>query len=137
MQHRVCKAWAIAAALILLAGCGSGHLAVSGRVTYKGKPVENGTIALEPEDRKGPTREQPIVQGEYRFAGANTVPAGPKLVRIQAFGPTGKKTSAAPGSSQMVDVIGPLLPEEYNAKSKLRINLEASNASKLDFNLPQ
>ncbi|MFO0866026.1 MAG: hypothetical protein U0744_15485 [Gemmataceae bacterium] len=123
-------------AAFLLAGCGTNDLEVVGKVTYKGKPVESGTIAFEPEDRNGPTREQPIAKGEFRFAGIHAVSAGPKIVRIQAFGPTGKKTPASPGSTQMVDFYGPLIPEEFNTKSKLRTTLDASNAPKMNFDLP-
>ena len=75
-----------------IVGCSS-DLEVSGRVTFNGKPVESGTITFEPEDRSGPTKSEVVTNGAYRLAGVKRVTPGAKTVRIQAFGPTGRKVS--------------------------------------------
>ena len=115
--------WVLGA--LVLTGCsGESLVEVHGKVTYDGKPVESGTINFEPEDRSGPSQGVAITNGEYRFAGPNRIEPGAKLVRIHAFGPSGKKTSAAPGSSTMVDAMHQYIPSRYNTASELKCNVE-------------
>lgn len=125
----------LAACLLGLAGCGDGTAEVRGKVTFNGKPVENGTIVFESEDRNGPTHGVPITNGAYQMAGPNRVPAGAKLVRIQAFGPSGRKVSAAPGSTAMVDEFKPLIPAKYDSASTLKVTVEAGKENTHDFEL--
>jgi hypothetical protein len=81
-MRRSFAATLFAAALLLLAGCGSSTTtSASGRVTYQTKPVENGAISFLPADGHGPTAGAPIVDGQYEIP--NLVP-GKKIVQIVA-----------------------------------------------------
>lgn len=72
------------AVLVVSAGCGRSieTASISGRVTFDGQPVANGTIAFLPVDGKGPTAGAVIANGAYAVA---KLTPGPKLVRIEAF----------------------------------------------------
>ena len=70
--------------MLALVGCGDGLMEVRGKVTYNGKPVENGVINFEREDKSGPTRGGPITNREYRLTGTNRMSPGPKVARIMA-----------------------------------------------------
>ena len=131
--HDAGRLLALGALVLVLAGCGDGLVEVRGKVTYNGKPVENGTITFEPEDRSGPSRGQAIEAGAYHLTGPNRLTPGPKTVRIQGFGPTGRKVSTAPGSKQMVDEMGQYIPAKYNDKSTLKATVE--DGKPLDFDL--
>jgi hypothetical protein len=54
----------MAALLAVAGGCGSDNglnlARVSGRVTYKGEPIKNGTIIFQPDESKGTTGPQAI-----------------------------------------------------------------------------
>ena len=133
--------WRILKLLILVAclplvGCGGdGAVKVQGSVSFDGKPIQNGSITFEPEDRKGPSQGQAIANGSYTLDGPNKVPPGTKVVRIEAFGPSGKKTSIAPGSTQMVDAMHQYVPEKYNLKSELKKTVEPGKDNVIDFDL--
>jgi len=118
-----------------LVGCGDGTLEVRGKVTFDGKAVESGTITFEPEDRNGPSRGGPITKGEYRVTAQDKMTPGAKVVRIQSFGPSGKKVSAAPGSTTMVDEFKQHIPAQYNTNSTLKATVEAGKENVFDFDL--
>lgn len=125
----------LGACLVALVGCGDGAVDVRGTVTYKGKPVESGAIVFEPEDRNGPTKGAAITNGEYHLSGPNQVTPGVKIVRIQAFGPSGRKISAAPGSTKMVDEIKQYIPTKYNTDSEVKVTVESGKENKFDFDV--
>ena len=124
-----------ACVLLALAGCGGGLTEVRGKVAFKGKPVESGTISFEPADGKGPTAGGPIANGEYHLAGQNSLSSGAKVVRIQAFGPSGRKIPSAPGSKDLVDEIKQLIPAKYNFRSGLKETVQPGKVNAIDFAL--
>jgi hypothetical protein len=64
----------------LAAGCGGANTgAVSGTVTYKGKPVENGVVTFWGADNRAAF--SPLENGTYRIADA---PVGPVKITVQA-----------------------------------------------------
>jgi hypothetical protein len=128
---RICILSAILG-LPLFAGCGRDKLLeISGAVTYEGQPVQKGTIAfLSPED-KGPTAATVIVAGKYSVK----VPPGPRIVRIEGFKVLGQQLLHPNNpSSPKVDVLEPIIPAEYNEKSKLKAEI-SGNARVFDFHL--
>jgi hypothetical protein len=125
----------LGACLLALVGCGGGAAEVRGKVSFNGTPVENGTITFEPADGKGPTAGGPIAKGEYHLTGQNKVAPGAKIVRIQAFGPSGRKVPAAPGSKEMVDEFKQLIPAQYNLRSELKETVQADKVNTIDFAL--
>jgi hypothetical protein len=58
--------------LVMVPGCSDDGIgkryAVSGTVSYKGKPVEQGTITFEPVDPKGRVAAGTITGGRYSLA---------------------------------------------------------------------
>lgn len=119
---------------IAVSGCSDNMAEVHGRVTYNGKPVDNGTISFEAVDGKGPTSGGPIKEGQYELDGPARMIPGPKLVRIKGFGKSGKKTSPFPGAKEQVDVIEQYIPSSYNEKSTLKTEVKPGS-NELDFAL--
>jgi hypothetical protein len=54
-------------AAVVTAGCGSPTASVAGKVTYDGKPVENGIITFSPTTGKGHPASAPIRDGSYKI----------------------------------------------------------------------
>jgi hypothetical protein len=122
--------------LLTCVGCGGNETTIEGNVTFDGKPVEQGSIVLEPADRVGPTAGGTIAQGKYRLGAAEGIAPGKKIVRISAVGPTGRKIEAGPPSppGQMVDEVSQYIPATYNDKSTLTVDVAVGNTTH-DFEL--
>ncbi len=69
---------ALVLALCLVPGCGKPS-SVSGRVTYEGENVADGTITFLPADGKGPSAGGKITDGRYTVS---PITPGRKLVQI-------------------------------------------------------
>ena len=123
----------LAASLLgMCVGCGGSNLAtVRGTVTFDGEPVERGSIAFEPADGVGPVAGGTIEGGKYLLAGEAGVTPGKKIVRITATRSTGKKIEAGPPepAGTMVDEIVSFIPEIYNQKSTLTVEIAAGEAT--------
>jgi hypothetical protein len=113
------------------------RVAVSGKVTLDGQPVETGSISFVPiEGTQSPTAGAEIIDGEYEIPQAG----GPKLgvfrVEIRSQRKTGKKipagSPAQPGT--MVDETVEAIPRQYNKQSKLRAELKPGS-NPLDYEL--
>ncbi len=120
----------------ILVGCSGSNLAtVRGNVTLDGTPVEQGSIAFEPADGAGPVAGGTIQNGKYLLAGESAALPGKKIVRINASRATGRKVEAgppAPAGTKVDEVV--YVPELYNEKSTLSVQLEAGESSH-DFKL--
>ena len=75
--------WSLPAAVVLVFAVGCGRSSslekaiVSGKVTYQGRPVDQGMIRFVPtKETKGPAAAAMIVQGEYTVKAAGGVPVG-------------------------------------------------------------
>jgi hypothetical protein len=64
---------------ILAAGCGSGQGKVSGKVSYKGKPVPGGDVRFFPESGGGSFYSAIGSDGSYSIA---SVPRGPAKITV-------------------------------------------------------
>lgn len=115
----------------LLVGCSNSNLAtVRGNVTLDGTPLDQGSIVFEPADGKGPVAGGTIQNGKYLLAGESAAVPGKKIVRINASRTTGRKIEAGPPApaGTMVDEVL-YVPESYNEKSTLSVQLEAGDSS--------
>jgi len=125
----------LALACLVVAGCGKGGtLSVKGNVSVAGQPLEEGTISFEPADGIGPSLGGRIEAGHYEVTGRAA--PGKKIVRIRGVQKTGRKIEAgmpAPKGT-MVDEIKQL-PDIYNDKSTLDIDLAPGKPIEHDFNL--
>lgn len=127
-----------AAAMLLLAsaGCGRGHVAVSGQVLVDGQPMEEGSISFRPADGKGPSLGGAIEMGRYHVVLKASNAAGEKLVSITGIQRTGRRIPAGPPEppGAMVDEI---LIVEFGQKSELTCLLApGSNRQNFDLTAP-
>jgi len=121
-----------------LVGCESrqgGRVAVSGSVSYDGKPLESGQVVFEPQ---GPGRMAiaQVVDGHYSIARERGPMPGKYVVRITAARPTGAKASSGRLSGNEVrDVYEQFLPARYNEASELSVEIGATPRLEHDFEL--
>jgi hypothetical protein len=124
------------------AGCGAGPPAqavVHGRVTYRGKPIEQGKIVFHP---MAPLKARPagadIVNGSYAIKQDGPV-LGKHRVEIQAYRKTGRKVPDLRGdvsvpNRPLVDETVALLPASFNVESTLTADITTSDVT-VDFDL--
>ncbi len=88
---RYIHAFLLLAAGACVCGCGpSGpeRVAVTGTVTYQGKPIEQGSIRFVPTgETKGPATGTTIKQGKYEASAKGGVLVGTQRVEITAVAP--------------------------------------------------
>lgn len=128
--------WLLCLGLPLLSACGGSGPSLSGQITFNGKPIENGSISLEPiKDTKGPTAGTSIAAGKYMVTSTSGLVPGTYRVKIRAAIPTGKKIAAdspaPPGT--MIDETDDL-PKQYNDESTLECTI-APGANQKNFEL--
>jgi hypothetical protein len=113
----------IAATCFGAVGCGSGMARVEGKVTFDGEPVNRGMITFEPADGQGTSAGGNVENGQYSV---EEVQPGPKLVRISAVKVVGmRREYEADPNSPTTEVTVDLLPERYNTKSELTLDVKA------------
>lgn len=130
------RRWLVFIALGLLLGCKPElqRVIVSGKVTYQGQPVADGSILLVPvKGTKGPQAGAQITDGLYRVTAGGGVPMGTHHVEIRAYRPASGAKRPAPlqdrqGKQQY-------LPEEYNDKSTLEATVDRGGEQTQDFDL--
>jgi len=130
----------IAAIIIATVGCNgatSKRVEVSGQVTFKDNPIEDGTIQFRPIDvNETVPIEVSIVNGEYRFEQDSGVPIGKYRVAIQAFQRTGRMVPDLTSidrnkpNQELIEHKIPLLPEEFNERSTLEIEITGEMTEK-------
>jgi hypothetical protein len=114
------------------AGCG-GRQSLEGKVLLDDRPLELGYINFRPlSDAQGPPIGGPIENGWYSIRPASVL-KGPFRVEITALGKTGKKGLSETGV--LMDLEGQVLPDRYNAKSTLRVDIEPYKRNKFPFSL--
>lgn len=122
----------------LAAGCGSGdelpRQAVSGTVTFGGKPLAQGNIHFTPAD---PTMTNPVMGGAPIEDGQYSIPQEVGLVpgkyNVSISSASGEiATDEAPGSARSLPKEA--IPAKYNTNSTLTADIkEGSNT--VNFNL--
>jgi hypothetical protein len=94
------RAVLMGAILIYVVGCGRGEadrLPVKGTVTYEGRPVDWGSIALRPaRNSKGPAAGADIVDGKFEIPASAGPAQGPYTARITMVEPAATGSTAAP-----------------------------------------
>jgi hypothetical protein len=123
---------------VALAGCGGsvgGKVPVAGTITIKGQPITEGTINFASASPAQSVFTGSLIKnGSYDIAAENGLPPGQYIVRISAAEPGTIATDPLPGET------GPPLkdrvPPEYNAHSKLTVNVEPGRKHTFDFDVP-
>jgi hypothetical protein len=123
----------------ILAGCGSGdglgRQAISGVVNLDGRPLNDGTILLEPEtNQSGTAVGATIRRGEF------VVPKDrgpvPGSYRVRIYASAGKQDPPARGQTEHSRrPMAELLPDVYNTRSELRANVNARSGNRFRFEL--
>jgi hypothetical protein len=122
---------------LVVCGCKGEHARspVQGTITYKGAPLDHGEIRFSPKDATGGTMEGSLINknGKYTIPAEKGLFPGEYQVSISApdlkgSGPAGE----APGRSRYSK---DLLPEKYNVKSELHIEISPSGKREFNFDL--
>jgi hypothetical protein len=100
---------------------------VSGAVSWKGEPVQEGDIIFEPEDPNLLPEAGKVVNGHYDMK----VTAGRKKVRLYA-----SKEKPAVNKAMGPSEREPIIPPDYNARSAITAEVRAVGPNQFDFNLP-
>ncbi|VTS06649.1 hypothetical protein [Tuwongella immobilis] len=120
--------------LIGLCGCGDsgGGIAVRGKVTFDGKPVEDGVILFIPEgasnsgaDSYRPKVGTQILNGEYAMEADRGPQTGTYQVSITWEQKTGRKIPS--GDLIPKEETKQILPERYNTKTTLKATISLSD----------
>jgi len=119
-----------------LTGCSNdGKMAITGNVTLKGKPLEDGTITFYPVDT-GTRAGTGIVNGKYEIKRELGLVPGKYRVSITSpdgFTPTDPKTPPGPsGNFTSKDRIS----ADWNTDSKKEIEVTATGPNQFDFPIP-
>jgi hypothetical protein len=126
------------AAMVFLAGCGDNRIPIRGIVTFDGKPVDEGSISLEPMDGQGATTGGKIVGGKYELTGKAAPLPGKMKVRINGMRKTGRKIqggSLASTTPIVIDEIERYIPDVYNRQTTLVCDVSANGPTQIDFSL--
>jgi hypothetical protein len=116
--------------ILALTGCNSSSgNTFSGEVRYKGQPVAEGMIYLDPTDppNNRPTAG-PIRDGKFHIPTSDGLRAGHYRVRITANDPGSKSTNVPQTDADGLPT-GPaykeLIPAKYNTNSELTFEVKA------------
>ena len=125
-----------------MAGCGpaaGGRQEISGTIKLGGKALDNGTIDFTPLAEDGRTREgATIIDGKYRIERVHGLAPGKYRVVITAGdGRTPAATpDAAPGPTGANIVSKDRVPPEFNANSKVEVEVTTKGPNVFDFDIP-
>ncbi len=109
-------------AVSLVAGCQDKTIGtVEGKVYLDGELLEKGEIHFYPEDRQGRTAGGFIQNGSFQV---KMVAVGKSIVRITSPKVVGKEKAYDAPDAVEYDVLREMIPPEYNAKSKLREDVQ-------------
>jgi hypothetical protein len=126
---RGCAWTALLICALALVGCNRGpaRYPVSGAVSWKGEPIQEGDIIFEPEDPNHLPETGKVVNGHYEMK----VTAGRKKVRLFASREkAGANKAMGPGEREAI------IPPDYNARSAITAEVTATGPNQFDFHLP-
>ncbi len=114
---------------------------ITGKVTYKGEPVEDGLIHFEPVEGKGSADGAQITNGTYRIPTDKGMFPGKYVVSIyigDGYGGAGDASPDAPARpGRRAGARGKeRAPPEFNTKSNLVRVVTAEGPNKFDFEIP-
>ncbi len=117
--------------LLFCIGCSEGELAsVSGSVTFAGKEVPHGTLRFFPiEGTPGNGAGAEIKDGRFEIAEEiaqeKGMMAGKYRVSVSASRKTGRKRRNPEGDGSMMEEVKSYIPEKYNLRSGLIVELQS------------
>ena len=119
---RNCRRLALAAALLMAAGCSGTPTKgdVAGTVTIDGVPAEQGAITFSPVDGQSATAGGTIEQGRY----AAQVSPGKMKVEIRVAKVVGQRKLYDTADSPMAPIMEEVLPAKYNDATELVVEVQ-------------
>ncbi|HJZ57633.1 MAG TPA: hypothetical protein VKE74_21880 [Gemmataceae bacterium] len=130
--------WALLA-LATAGGCGDAlnRQEVTGEVTLRGQPVEDGIIQFAPLDGQPTGDGAQIVNGKYRIPKEKGLSPGKYKVTIYAGDGRSGTGNASPDSPYAGTKPGQeRIPAEYNKNSNVVKEVTANGPNKFDFPIP-
>ena len=128
--RRICTSVALLLIVSGVIGCGEKLVPISGTVSVKGVPVEEGSIRFVPADGGAP-QGSAIRQGKYEAM----LSPGDVTVEIQGSKKVGeRKYVPSDPSSPMVPVMEQVVPPKYQRNSPLKETITEENDN-LNFDL--
>ena len=126
----------LATSLIAL-GCGSGEpprYGVSGKVTVKGEPVDEGVVQFVPLDGQASNSTALLKNGDYAVPKDKGLFAGKYKVILVAY-EAANMGGEAPGVStpKSGSKGGAVIPPEYGANSKQIVEVKAGQTNTFNF----
>lgn len=119
---------------LLAAGCGGGTPAVSGTVTFDGKPLNGGMIKFVPTDGSTSGGQIELREGRYTSEPSWNLKPGKYRVEVRWQNRTWKPAPSPTDSGAVVAEGKEQIPQRYNSKSELTADLK-SGENKIDFDL--
>ena len=136
----------LALAVLVAAGCGDSgpkRYPISGTITLKGSPIEEGIIYFEPMD-KGPTMDGATIKNsKYSIPKDKGMAAG--RYRVSIYAGDGSSGQGMAGMDPKYDPKPQKgfkgrgierVPPEYNQKSTLVFEVSSSGKNEFDFDVP-
>lgn len=127
------------AVAVLACGCSEGdglqREAVSGKVTFDGKPLDRGSIQFLPmEANQGAGAWGEVVNGAYSIAASDGPVAGKYSVSISSVSKASATTSVLPRDDEgQVDPHA--IPEVYNLRTTLDATVKAGELNEHNYDL--
>jgi len=108
---------------VVQAGCNQGPATgtVSGDVTLDGAPVKDGHVLFTPLDGNGQTGGGSIHDGKFK---AEKVAVGKMKVELHGNKVVGKRKAYDTPESPWEDEVAEMLPQKYNSKSELTLDVK-------------
>ncbi len=121
-----------------LTGCGGGtggRVPVTGVVTLKGEPLDDGTIEFSSSSVKSGAA---IVKGKYSMpADQGLTPGKYKVIITAGDGKTpADSADGLPGPTGANIISKDRIPAEYNTNSKQEVTVTDKGPNKFDFTIP-
>lgn len=123
------RQWFLASCFVLatLVGTGCGGpspILLSGKVTFEGEPVSQGSISFVKEGGEGKgITGAPISNGKYQLDEKRDLQPGTYKVMISWQKATGKKVPEGE-DGEMIDELLEIIPAKYNVKTELSETIE-------------
>ena len=147
MRHRLRLAIRTVGLIPGVLACGGGcggepsdglpRRAVFGSVNFAGNPVASGSIAFDPDgdgNAQAVSGGAMIRDGSYSIDRASGLTPGTYRVSIRSAGESTPLSSEAPGAPPR-KAPRDLIPDKFNSKSTLKVELKEGGTSRFDFDL--
>lgn len=127
-------------AIALVSGCSSDSAAqrraISGHVTFKGKPLEHGNIQfLFTDAGQGAGAGAAIQNGAYRIPASHGLTPGTYRVLISSGEIVKNDKDVDPAGRPLMRLGREVIPPQYNSRSTVKVEVRAVDDNTVDFTI--